>query len=326
LLETQEFHSLRKQAIRGRLFHYTFVIYRRSVMAICSYVKLASAKSLFTVVLRSLLILSLLSIKPTSFASGQALTTPTFPTAIPAPTTLTTATPDEPITNIPPPPATTATELVTTVSIFYINVRGEDNGLPYTMFHRDSGSIIGADDSATTFVVTATLSDQRTRPMATRTDNVTTNIPTLRRNTVSWHLNMTAKPSTITQGPSTFLFTGSGYGPNRTLVNRCRLNGTRSATCNLTHVGAGWYTHSPGGFDGTYRTTNYSWTSGDRFGFAPVTITAGVEKLPPATAAASSSSSSLGGLGRGVMLDEAVWAAWTTAVLGSLVFGVFLVL
>jgi hypothetical protein len=215
----------------------------------------------------------------------------------------------------------TATVVTTVVSIFYINVRGEDSGMPYTLFHRVGGSVIGADDTATTYAITATLSDQR-RPTISRTDNVTTNIPTLRRNTFSWHLNQTQKPSIITQGPSTFLYTGSNYGPNRTLINRCQLNGTTSATCNLTHVGGGWYTQDAG-FNGTYSTYNYSWTPGDRFGFAPVTITDGVEKMPPPT---SSTSSGVGGAPRIVMLQEAYGLACAASILGALIVGIFAVL
>lgn len=39
-----------------------------------------------------------------------------------------------------------------------------------------------------------------------------------------------------------------------------------------------WYTRDPG-WDGTFSTYSYNWTSGDRFGFAPVTVTQGAELL-----------------------------------------------
>lgn len=57
--------------------------------------------------------------------------------------------------------------------------------------------------------------------------------------------------------------------------------------CNLTHVGDVWYTSDPN-WNGTYSTYSYNWTSGDRFGYAPVTITQGAELLDgPATPTAS---------------------------------------
>ena len=237
--------------------------------------------------------------------------------------------PDSATDAAPPPPPTTTT-LTSVVPVFYVD-SGNEYGLPYTILHRDCGSVAGVDATATTLVITATLTDQRTAsasPGRTRTDNVTTNIPTLRR-TESLHFNRTFWPSTVTQGPSTFLFTGSYYGPNRTLVNRCRLNGTTSATCNLTHVGDGWYTRLDPGWNGTYSTYNYSWTSGDRFGFAPVTLTAGVEKLPAATAKATSSNAAAPGAGRGPprgLLGEMGGLLCSSAVVGAFVLGIFLVL
>ncbi|KAL1882003.1 hypothetical protein VTK73DRAFT_2985 [Phialemonium thermophilum] len=178
----------------------------------------------------------------------------------------------------------TATRIV---SIFYIDERAFE-GLPYTLFHRDSGSVIGVDKNAATYVITTTRGDQRPSPTHSRTDNITTGIPTL-MSRPTWHYNGTGGPSTVTQGPSTFLYTGTRFGgPQHTIVNRCSLNGTVAAACNLTHVGSVWYTDDSG-WNGTYSTYSYNWTSGDRFGFAPVTITKGAELLgPPEPTAASS--------------------------------------
>lgn len=197
----------------------------------------------------------------------------------------------------------TATESVITrvVSIFYIDERAYE-GLPYTLFHRDSGRVVGidkgGDDAATTFVITTTRGDRRPRPTHSRTDNVTTGIPTL-----TWRptqRNWTGEPSTITQGPGTFEFTGARFGgANHTVVNRCSLNGTANAACNLTHVGSIWYTGDPE-WNGTFSTYSYNWTSGDRFGFAPVTITEGIELMgPPSTTAAASTNAAAAGPGAG---------------------------
>ncbi|KAG7290566.1 hypothetical protein NEMBOFW57_000569 [Staphylotrichum longicolle] len=158
------------------------------------------------------------------------------------------------------------------VDLFFLNERDYE-GLPYTLFHRDSGSVVAVDtaNGLTTYVITTTRVDRRPpASAATRTDNITTAIPTL-ASTRSRHwrpLNGTGQPSTITQGPATFLFTGTRYGPDHTVINRCSLNGTLRAACNLTHVGRVWYTRDPS-WNGTYSTYSYDWTSGDRFGFAP---------------------------------------------------------
>ena len=177
------------------------------------------------------------------------------------------------LTNAPPPNNAGATKVV---SIFYIDERAYE-GLPYTLFHRDSGSVIGVDADHTTFVITTTRVDQRPSPTHSRTDNITTGIPTL-RSKPTHHPNATGQPSTITQGPATFIFTGTRYGADNTLINQCSLNGTVSAVCNLTHVGSAWYTGDPS-WNGTYSTYSYNWTSGARWGFAPVTITMGAELM-----------------------------------------------
>ena len=164
------------------------------------------------------------------------------------------------------------------VDIFYIDERAYE-GLPYTLFHRDSGSVVGVTGDVTTFVITTTRGDRRPRPTHSRTDNVTTGIPTLTSSPPK--PNWTGEPSIITQGPGTFEFTGARFGgANHTVVNRCSLNGTAGAACNLTHVGSIWYASDPD-WNGTFSTYSYNWTSGDRFGFAPVTITAGVDKMGP---------------------------------------------
>jgi hypothetical protein len=194
-------------------------------------------------------------------------------------------------------PATPSDPSATSViSIFYIDERAYE-GLPYTLFHRDSGAVIGVDAQATTFVITTTRTDQRPSPTHSRTDNITTGIPTLKATRPTGNFSNgpwwggVGGPSTITQGPSTFLFTGTrnGFGgPNHTVINQCRLNGTVSAACNLTHVGAVWYTGNAE-WNGTYSTYSYNWTSGDRFGFAPVTITLGVDLMAPPAAETTAS-------------------------------------
>lgn len=69
-------------------------------------------------------------------------------------------------------------------------------------------------------------------------------------------------------------------------MNRCKLEGMDSASCDLTHVGKGWYTKKQPDFAGEWSTYNFTWTSGGSYGYAPVTITAGLEKLPAETAPA----------------------------------------
>ncbi|KAK3357421.1 hypothetical protein B0T25DRAFT_157606 [Lasiosphaeria hispida] len=179
----------------------------------------------------------------------------------------------------------TATGITRVVQIFFIDERSYE-GLPYTMLHKDSGAVIGVEADRTTFVITSTRVDNRPLPLHSRTDNVTTGIPTLTSARLGHITNATGLASTITQGPGTFEYTGTRYGPDHTLINRCSLNGTASAVCNLTHVGPVWYTKDPA-WNGTFSTYSYNWTSGDRFGFAPVTITAGAEMLAETSPTAS---------------------------------------
>jgi hypothetical protein len=221
--------------------------------------------------------------------------------------------------------------LTTVVSIFYIDVRGdEERGLAYTALHRNAGSVMDVDASAATYVITGT----RTTPKPT--DSITisdpadspTSLPASLASATSKmkgppsHRNKTGSPSTITQGPSTFLFTVE-RGQERTVVNRCRLEGFTWATCDLTHIGKGWYTHRNPDFNGEWSTYNYTWTTGDRFGFAPVTITAGVEKLPvlgEAPEATSDSQDGAAGGGKPGMLKEAnILAALLGVVVGVFV-------
>ncbi|KAK4200478.1 hypothetical protein QBC40DRAFT_145926, partial [Triangularia verruculosa] len=181
------------------------------------------------------------------------------------------------------------------VSLFYLNDRAfEDLPLPYTLhtsLHRISGRLIATDThlNLTTYIVTKTQSLPRRPPFGTnpppwaRTlSSLTSPLPTERP--PWWRPNFnerngTGQPTTITQGPATFMFTGSrGWQQGQSIVNRCSLNGTVEAACNLTHVGSAWYTRD-GGWNGTYSTYSYNWTSGDRFGFVPVTITQGAEML-----------------------------------------------
>lgn len=289
----------------------------------------------------------------------------------------------------------TATQTLTRiVDIFFLNQPAYE-GLPYTMFHRDSGSVVAVDNvnNLTTYVVTTTQVDRRTSPSATRTDNVTTAIPTLKP--TRSRLNDTGEPSTITQGPATAMFTGTRGGLGRTMyspprpfpvtlsnpmapqplvsrltahslrnqrVNRCSLNGTVEAVCNLTHIGDMWYVRpqplssqfpglllavSPGKgriekknfvlkkkkelltdmflmdrytenteWNGTYSTYSFNWTSGDRFGFAPVTITEGAELLTGPSPTPSGASNAAWSVVRGGPAREAVVVQG--AVLGAM--------
>ncbi|CAK7237253.1 hypothetical protein SEUCBS140593_009896 [Sporothrix eucalyptigena] len=202
---------------------------------------------------------------------------------------------------------TTATTSDSTrvVPIFYLDERAFE-GLPYTVLHHVCGSVAGvdADGGATTYVITTTRVDLVATSTGSDNGTVapTSASPSTHRTPTasiitalsSWTNNATGPPSTITQGPSTFVFTGTRSGdPSRTVVNQCRLSGTSSARCNLTHVGPIWYT-ADANWNGTYSTYNYTWTSGDRYGFAPCTVTAGVSLLGPPTALAAAPTSTNG--------------------------------
>ncbi|KAK1828672.1 hypothetical protein QBC39DRAFT_333049 [Podospora conica] len=204
-----------------------------------------------------------------------------------------------------PPPTTTAVTRV--VQIFFIAERSYE-GLPYTLLHRVSGSILSIDAAAslTTLVITSTRLDQRsstssptapsTATAASTTTTTTTTVapPSSDRPTLPSIPTSIGHPSTITQGPATFMFTHAHPDtPEQTLINRCSLNGTASARCSMTHVGAGWYARNTA-WNGTFSTYRYNWTSGDRFGFAPVTVTAGAEGMGEQVLVASASSGWLG--------------------------------
>jgi len=217
----------------------------------------------------------------------------------------------------------TSTAVTKVVQIFFIDERSYE-GLPYTLLHRDSGSVLNIDAGAglTTFVVTATRVDQRSLPTNTPTDNVTIGSVTLASTRQLGRANnTTGAPSTITQGPATFMFTGTRLGSDLTLVNRCSLNGTVTAVCNLTHVGSAWYTRNKS-WNGTFSTYNYTWTSGDRFGFAPVTITDGAERLVAAdpTASGKPNGAARGaGLGGSPGIRVAAFVAAAAVVVGVVV-------
>ncbi|KAK0738375.1 hypothetical protein B0T18DRAFT_433193 [Schizothecium vesticola] len=186
----------------------------------------------------------------------------------------------------PPPPTTTAITRV--VQIFFIAERSYE-GLPYTLLHRVSASLLSIDtsQSLTTLVLTSTRIDQRssTSPTPTPTASTAASTTTTTTTTIPPPQSRPSlppipptigHPSTITQGPATFLFTHAHPDtPDQTLINRCSLNGTAAARCSMTHVGAAWYARNPA-WNGTFSTYRYNWTSGDRFGFAPVTVTAGI--------------------------------------------------
>lgn len=215
----------------------------------------------------------------------------------------------------PPPPTTTAITRV--VQIFFIAERSYE-GLPYTVLHRVSASILSIDTSAslTTLILTSTRLDQRYTspsqtpsqtgtPASTTTTTTTTIPPPQSRPTLPPLGPTTGHPSTITQGPATFLFTHTHPDtPDQTLINRCSLNGTASARCSMTHVGAAWYARNAA-WNGTFSTYRYNWTSGDRFGFAPVTVTAGIpaggmgEQVLVASASGSSGAGAAGRVAAG---------------------------
>ena len=112
----------------------------------------------------------------------------------------------------------TSTAITRVVQIFFLDERSYE-GLPYTLLHRASGSVLNIDAGLTTIVVTSTLVDQRPFPTTTTTDSTTTRIVTLTTasNRLSRVNNTTGRPSTITQGPATFMFTGTRYGSDHTL-------------------------------------------------------------------------------------------------------------
>lgn len=227
----------------------------------------------------------------------------------------------------PPPPTTTAITRV--VQIFFIAERSYE-GLPYTVLHRVSASILSIDTSAslTTLILTSTRLDQRSTspsqtpsqtgtPASTTTTTTTTIPPPQSRPTLPPLGPTTGHPSTITQGPATFLFTHTHPDtPDQTLINRCSLNGTASARCSMTHVGAAWYARNAA-WNGTFSTYRYNWTSGDRFGFAPVTVTAGIPAggMGEQVLVASASGSSGAGAAGRVAAGGGGWG-WVVGIVG----------
>lgn len=227
----------------------------------------------------------------------------------------------------PPPPTTTAITRV--VQIFFIAERSYE-GLPYTVLHRVSASILSIDTSAslTTLILTSTRLDQRSTspsqtpsqtgtPASTTTTTTTTIPPPQSRPTPPPLGPTTGHPSTITQGPATFLFTHTHPDtPDQTLINRCSLNGTASARCSMTHVGAAWYARNAA-WNGTFSTYRYNWTSGDRFGFAPVTVTAGIPAggMGEQVLVASASGSSGAGAAGRVAAGGGGWG-WVVGIVG----------
>lgn len=224
----------------------------------------------------------------------------------------------------PPPPTTTAITRV--VQIFFIAERSYE-GLPYTVLHRVSASILSIDTSAslTTLILTSTRLDQRSTspsqtpsqtgtPASTTTTTTTTIPPPQSRPTLPPLGPTTGHPSTITQGPATFLFTHTHPDtPDQTLINRCSLNGTASARCSMTHVGAAWYARNAA-WNGTFSTYRYNWTSGDRFGFAPVTVTAGIPAGGMGEQVLVASASGSSGAGR-VAAGGGGWG-WVVGIVG----------
>lgn len=215
---------------------------------------------------------------------------------------------------------TTTTASTRVVSIFFIDERAIE-GNYYTQ--RATGSVLSVDDTATTFVITTTRGESV--PTWTHLNNsaIATAMPTR-----SWSpRNATGSASTITQGPGTFVYTGTRWGPRHSVVNRCSLNGTNAAQCNLTQVGAVWYTKDPD-WNGTFSTYSYNWTSGDRFGFAPVTITAGAELLGPAvtTTATTNGGPATRPQRSRVVAEETYGLVWTALLMGAAILVTFAVL
>ena len=215
---------------------------------------------------------------------------------------------------------TTTTASTRVVSIFFIDERAIE-GNYYTQ--RATGSVLSVDDTATTFVITTTRGDQVPTWSHLNNSAIATAMPTRSFSA----RNATGAPSTITQGPETFIYTGTRWGPRHSVINRCSLNGTNSAQCNLTQVGAVWYTKDPD-WNGTFSTYSYNWTSGDRFGFAPVTITSGVELMgPEVTTTATSTNGGMPrpGPGGAVVTDEAYGLVWTALLMGAAILMAFAV-
>jgi len=233
---------------------------------------------------------------------------------------------------------TTTTDSTRIVSIFYLDERAFE-GIPYTLLHRVCGNVVAADETATTYVITTTRMDVRFASGTTIVDVPTRTSSPVRtaaadgsNSTTSYSVssyNATGPPSTITQGPTTFAFTGTRWGDaNRTIINQCRLNGTSNARCNLTHVGPIWYTNDPS-WNGTFSTFSYNWTSGDRYGFAPCTVTQGVEMMGPVLITETTSTNAapprVGGRHGvvGVRADEVRDMVCSAALLVAFVFGLF---
>jgi len=123
---------------------------------------------------------------------------------------------------------TVAPTLTRVVSLFYLAERAYDGGLPYTLFHEVYGSVVAVDsvNNLTTYVVTTTRVGRRDGARGTKTlsvsesEETTAAVEARAGNDGSWwrkEKNFTGKPSTITQGPSTFMFTGTRYSPEHTV-------------------------------------------------------------------------------------------------------------
>jgi hypothetical protein len=114
-------------------------------------------------------------------------------------------------------PAPSPTGVTKVVQIFFIDERSYE-GLPYTLLQRASGSVLNIAAGLTTYVVTSTRVDQRSLPTVTPTENVTIGSVTLASTRQLGRANnTTGQPSTITQGPATFMFTGTRFGSDHTL-------------------------------------------------------------------------------------------------------------
>jgi hypothetical protein len=68
-----------------------------------------------------------------------------------------------------------------------------------------------------------------------------------------------------------------------------------------------WYARDTA-WDGVFSTYRYDWASGDRFGFAPVTITEGADLLGLGVLTASGGGGGSGASSGGVMMGK--WGWW----------------
>ncbi|KAJ2906780.1 hypothetical protein MKZ38_010771 [Zalerion maritima] len=194
------------------------------------------------------------------------------------------------------------------VSLFYID-ENSSSGLPFDQMHRAYGEVVGVNKNATTYVLTTTrILKQTTTTSVTdvlftigdvepgstmltltvpRTKATVFPLPTVASMVDESQASSARIPASTGIGKGRFHITSLLYAKlnkphcdNRhdRVINRCELKKLTEANCTVSHVGEEWYTTITD-WDGIYRTQIYSWTEGDRMGFAPVTMTTGLEIL-----------------------------------------------